>query len=150
MVLVFSSVQRRRRARGAVRGSVSTSLFVTGYLVSWTVFGLAAYAAVTWVRSLSIGELSWSHDGRLVAGGVLVAAAVYQLTPAKEACLRRCRSPLELRPRALARGPPGRAANGGDPRRVLRRLLLDADGRTLRARADERHLDGCRGYRDRR
>lgn len=48
------------------------------------------------MRSLSIGALSWSHDGRYLAGGVLVAAALYQLTPAKDACLRRCRSPLDF------------------------------------------------------
>jgi predicted metal-binding membrane protein len=96
MVLAFSSIQTRRRTRGAVKGSISTSLFVAGYLLSWTVFGLAAYAAFTWVRSLSIGALSWSHDGRYLAGGVLVAAAIYQLTPAKDACLRRCRSPLDF------------------------------------------------------
>lgn len=96
MVLAFSSIQHRRRTRGAVKGSISTGVFVAGYLVSWTVFGLGAYAAFTWVRSLSIGALSWSHDGRYLAGGVLVAAALYQLTPAKDACLRRCRSPLDF------------------------------------------------------
>jgi predicted metal-binding membrane protein len=96
MVLAFSWIQNRRRARGVVRGTVSTSLFVAGYLISWTVFGLAAYSAFTWVRSLSIGALSWSHDGRYFAGGVLVAAAMYQLTPAKDACLRRCRGPLDF------------------------------------------------------
>jgi predicted metal-binding membrane protein len=30
-----------------------------------------------------------------LAGGVLLAAAIYQLTPAKDACLRRCRGPLQ-------------------------------------------------------
>ena len=33
---------------------------------------------------------------RLLAGGVLIAAGVYQWTPLKQACLRRCRSPLEF------------------------------------------------------
>jgi predicted metal-binding membrane protein len=96
MVLAFSSIQQRRRARGAVQGSASTGVFVAGYLLSWTVFGLAAYATFTWVRSLSIGAFSWSHDGRYLAGGTLVAAATYQLTPAKDACLRRCRGPLDF------------------------------------------------------
>jgi predicted metal-binding membrane protein len=96
MVLAFSWIQQRRRSRAAVARTVSTSLFVAGYLVSWTVFGLAAYAAFTSVRSLSIGALNWSHDGRYIAGAVLVAAAVYQLTPAKDACLRRCRGPLDF------------------------------------------------------
>jgi predicted metal-binding membrane protein len=96
MVLVFSLVQRRRDARGAVQRSVSMNLFVAGYLLTWTVFGLAAYVAFTSVRSLSIGALSWGHGGRYVAGAVLLAAAAYQLSPAKNACLRRCRGPLEF------------------------------------------------------
>ncbi|MHB8690710.1 MAG: DUF2182 domain-containing protein [Solirubrobacteraceae bacterium] len=71
-------------------------MFVGGYLVSWTAFGVAAYAGFASVRSLSIGALSWSRDGRYLAGAVLVAAAIYQLTPAKNVCLQRCRSPLDF------------------------------------------------------
>jgi predicted metal-binding membrane protein len=96
MVLVFSLVQRRRHARGAAQRSVSTNLFVAGYLITWTAAGVAAYAAFVGVRSLSIGALSWGHEGRYVAGAVLFAAAGYQLTPAKNACLRRCRGPLDF------------------------------------------------------
>jgi predicted metal-binding membrane protein len=96
MVLVFSFVQRRRHARGAVKAGVSTNLFLAGYLITWTVAGLAAYAAFVGVRSLSIGALNWGHGGRYFAGAVLLAAAVYQLTPAKNACLRRCRGPLDF------------------------------------------------------
>ena len=38
--------------------------------------------------------LSWDRAGRWVAGAVLLVAAVYELTPLKDACLGRCRSPL--------------------------------------------------------
>jgi predicted metal-binding membrane protein len=38
--------------------------------------------------------LSWGRAGRWVAGGILVIAAVYELTPPKTVCLRHCRSPL--------------------------------------------------------
>jgi predicted metal-binding membrane protein len=107
MVLAFSSMQQRRRSRSAVQGSVSTSVFVAGYIVSWTVFGLAAYAVFIWVRGLSIGALSWSHDGRYLAGAVLVAAATYQLTPVKGACLQRCRGPLEFVLEHWREGPLG-------------------------------------------
>jgi predicted metal-binding membrane protein len=96
MVLVFSLVQRRRHARGAARRGVSTNLFVAGYLLTWTAAGVAAYAAFVGVRSLSIGALSWAHEGRFLAGAVLLAAAGYQLTPTKNACLSRCRGPLDF------------------------------------------------------
>src|ERR1700730_12932538 len=85
MVLVLALVQRRRQARGAVQRSVSTNLFVAGYLLSWTSAGLAAYAAFVGVRSLSIGALSWSQGGRYLAGGVLLAGAGYPLHPGKKA-----------------------------------------------------------------
>jgi predicted metal-binding membrane protein len=96
MVLVFSVIQRGRVARGAVARGVSTNLFTAGYLISWTIAGLVAYGAFVGVRSLSLGALRWSHQGRYVAGAVLLLAAIYQLTPAKDACLKRCRGPLDF------------------------------------------------------
>jgi predicted metal-binding membrane protein len=94
MVLMYALVQRRRRERGMIDRTVSTWLFVAGYLVTWIAFGLLAYGLFVGVRSLSIGALSWHRGGPYLAGAVLVAAAAYQLTPAKDACLRRCRGPL--------------------------------------------------------
>ena len=32
----------------------------------------------------------------LLAGGILIGAGIYQLTPLKQACLRHCRSPLDF------------------------------------------------------
>jgi predicted metal-binding membrane protein len=96
MVLTFGFVQRRRHAHGSVERTVSSGVFVAGYLLTWTVFGLLAYGLYVGVRSLSIAELSWHRGGRYLAGGVLLAAATYQLTPLKDACLRRCRAPLDF------------------------------------------------------
>ena len=39
-------------------------------------------------------ELTWAGAGRWLAGGTLVIAALYQLTPMKDACLAKCRSPF--------------------------------------------------------
>jgi predicted metal-binding membrane protein len=96
MVLTFGFVQHRRRDRGSVDRAVSSWVFVSGYLLTWTAFGLLAYGLYVGVRSLSITALSWDRGGRYLAGGVLLAAAIYQLTPIKDACLRRCRSPLDF------------------------------------------------------
>jgi predicted metal-binding membrane protein len=91
MTLIYRRVESSRRARGRAG---SMSLFVAGYLVSWTAFGLVAYALFDLVKSLSIDELRWNRSGGYLAGGLIVAAGVYQLTPAKDACLSRCRSPF--------------------------------------------------------
>ena len=42
----------------------------------------------------SIGVLSWDRAGRWIAGTTLVVAAIYELTPIKDVCLGKCRSPL--------------------------------------------------------
>src|SRR4051794_30000985 len=68
--------------------------FVVGYLGAWTAAGLAGYVIVEGVRSLELGFLAWDAAGRFVAAGAILAAAGYQLTPVKDACLRRCRRPF--------------------------------------------------------
>jgi predicted metal-binding membrane protein len=70
--------------------------FTTGYVATWAVAGAAAYALVTAVGRISDSALAWDHAGRPVAGAILILAALYQLTPLKDACLGKCRSPLGL------------------------------------------------------
>ena len=44
---------------------------------------------------IDVGDfLAWDGAGRWAAGGTLVVAAVYELTPMKDVCLAKCRSPL--------------------------------------------------------
>jgi predicted metal-binding membrane protein len=94
MVVVHARIQMGQANRGRWRRSGVTVLFVTAYVLTWTAFGLAAYGVVTLGHSLSIDALSWDRGGPYVAGGVVCAAAVYQLTSLKDACLSRCRSPF--------------------------------------------------------
>ena len=75
-------------------GRGSTVAFVAGYLVAWTVYGLAAYAVYRGIRAAAPSFLAWDRGGPWVAGGALIAAGVYQLTPLKTVCLRHCRSPV--------------------------------------------------------
>ena len=84
-------------------GGAQTAVFVLGYLLAWTVCGVAAYAAYRGIRSAEPSSLAWDEQGPWVAGGAIAAAGLYQLTPLKSACLRHCRSPLHF----LLRGSPG-------------------------------------------
>jgi predicted metal-binding membrane protein len=79
---------------GRVSRGASTVLFAAGYLAVWTVYGLAAYGVFRLVTSFDTGWLDWDGSGPYVAGGAIAAAAIYELTPVKERCLRRCRDPL--------------------------------------------------------
>jgi len=94
MVLMYVGLQRGRRAKGMSAPAGATACFVAGYLVLWGAAGLIAYAALELGRELDGGFLAWGRAGRWVAAAVLAAAALYELTPLKDACLRRCRGPL--------------------------------------------------------
>ena len=93
MVLMYSRIQRSRRDLGAAV-AFGTAVFIGGYLVSWTTAGVLGYGLFDAIRSLEIGFLAWDEGGRFVAAGVLVAAAVYELTPLKDVCLSECRDSL--------------------------------------------------------
>jgi predicted metal-binding membrane protein len=89
MMLPSAAPAARHVARLARR--VPTLLFMAGYLVVWTGYGLAAYGLFRLVTSFDIGWLAWNEGGPYVAGGVIVAAGIYELTPLKQLSLRRCR-----------------------------------------------------------
>jgi predicted metal-binding membrane protein len=71
---------------------VPTVLFTAGYLAVWTGYGLLAYGVFRLVTSFDFGWLAWDRDGPYAAGGVIIAAGLYELTPLKRVSLRRCRS----------------------------------------------------------
>jgi predicted metal-binding membrane protein len=70
-----------------------TVLFAAGYLLVWTGFGLAAYGLFRLVTSFDSGWAAWDEGGPYLAGGLIVAAGIYELTSLKQLCLRRCRMP---------------------------------------------------------
>lgn len=76
-----------------VRRGLPTLLFLAGYLAVWTGYGLAAYGLFRLVTSFDTAWLAWSEGGSYVAGGVIFGAGIYELTPLKQLCLRRSRSP---------------------------------------------------------
>jgi predicted metal-binding membrane protein len=94
MVLVYSRLRRARRERGQSAPVGAMLFFVGGYLVTWTLAGVIGFGIVKLTRSLSIEPFSWDRGGPYLAGGIVVLAAVYQLTPLKDVCLRHCRGPL--------------------------------------------------------
>jgi predicted metal-binding membrane protein len=81
-------------SRAAAAGRVAPlPFFVAGYIAVWTSLAVPAYFA--WralAQPIADGETWVAYP----AGGILVAAAIWQLTPLKTICLRHCRSPLSV------------------------------------------------------
>jgi len=86
-VALYSRMTRSRSAAAPL-------LFTGGYLLTWAAAGLAAFAIAEGSGRVAGGALAWDRAGRWTAGATLVAAAAYELTPLKDVCLGKCRSPL--------------------------------------------------------
>jgi predicted metal-binding membrane protein len=92
-VLLFAGFTRRQRRTENV--AVPAWLFAGGYLITWALFSLAAVAVHATLDRVGLLSPAMATTDAMVGGALLVAAGLYELTPAKAACLRRCRSPLE-------------------------------------------------------
>ena len=91
MILLAAALDRRRGAAVATRHS---ALFAFGYLLVWGGFSLAATLLQWGLDEAGLLSETMAAGNRILAGGVLVAAGVYEWTPLKNACLSHCRSPL--------------------------------------------------------
>jgi predicted metal-binding membrane protein len=91
MVVGYARIDEGRLGRTALTGA--TAVFVAGYLLAWATAGFVGYMVVEGVRELDPGFLAWNELGPYVAGAVVLGAALYQLSPLKDSCLRQCRSP---------------------------------------------------------
>jgi predicted metal-binding membrane protein len=89
------------------RSVIRPLIFALGYLVTWASAGALVFA-LTLAGGRIVGDvLVWDRAGRWVAATTLMVAAVYELTPLKDACLGKCRSPLGLLLGSWREGPSG-------------------------------------------
>ena len=142
-VLMYDRLREGHRARGKGAAADATALFVAGYLLVWTAAGLAAYALFELVRAIDPAFLAWDDAGRYVTGGVIVAAAIYQVTPLKTGLPGQVPQPDDVPRRAVAQRPGRCRGVGGAARRLVSRLLLGTDGGAVRSRHHEPRLDGA-------
>jgi predicted metal-binding membrane protein len=96
MVTLYARLQARRHELARAAAAARTGTLVGGYLLAWTAFGLLGWAVHQVAAPVAGDAFAWDRAGRWLTAGVLLVAAVYELTPAKHACLRRCRSPLSF------------------------------------------------------
>lgn len=94
------------------RSALSALLFPVGYVLTWAAAGAVAYAAGAVISHGAGSALAWDHAGRELSGVTLLVAAAYELTPLKEACLGKCRSPLGALLGSWRDGPVGAVRMG--------------------------------------
>jgi len=91
VVLLFAGTQARGDRHG---GHVAVTLFGVGYLAIWLGFSAAAALTQSAFHQAALLSPAMTIVSSRLSGVILIGAGVYQLTPAKSACLRHCQSPL--------------------------------------------------------
>ena len=94
MILMFSAVYAGKRRQE--QPYVPTWIFVSAYLLVWTLSGVLAYFLAIEVEKLA-GQSMWlMENASRIGGAILVIAGLYQLSPLKNVCLSKCRTPLQF------------------------------------------------------
>jgi predicted metal-binding membrane protein len=105
MILIYARVARHNFGASAGPG---IAVFALSYLLVWSAFSLAAaIAQAVLVQSGVVDAMRLEVGDVRLAGGLLIAAGLYQLTPLKAACLENCRSPLAFLGRGIRPGAAG-------------------------------------------
>ncbi len=94
MILLFALISRRSRESGAPYAS--TAAFAFGYLLVWGAFSVGATALQYGLSASGLLTSMMRVPDATLAGGFLLAAGLYQLSPLKHACLRHCRGPVDF------------------------------------------------------
>jgi predicted metal-binding membrane protein len=81
--------------------------FAAGYLLAWTAFSAAATLVQWALSSTSLLSPMMQAAAPWLSAVILLAAGIYQWTPAKQTCLLHCRSPLDYLARHWRRGIGG-------------------------------------------
>ena len=105
MILTFHRVQAGKRQRG--EAFVSTWIFVASYLLVWGLSGVAAYVGALAAEAVAARTALSPATAARVGGTLLIAAGLYQLTPLKDLCLSKCRTPITFIMTSWRDGPAG-------------------------------------------
>jgi predicted metal-binding membrane protein len=104
-VVTFARVNRLYHV--VRRPYLATALFMLGYLLVWAIFCVPATLAQWALHDAGALDSAMAVTNSTVAGLTLVAAGVYQWTPAKQESLHHCRTPLSFVLTGWRRGPWG-------------------------------------------
>lgn len=93
-ILLYGHVHRSRVDPVA---APPTGAFLLGYLACWLIFSVAAAGAQSLLEQASLASpMTMALHSRIAGAALLIAAGLYQLSPLKDACLGKCRSPAQF------------------------------------------------------
>ena len=104
-ILTFAAVSRKFAAQTNTAPPVA--FFATAYAAIWTGFSVVAVILQISLSGRIMLSTMMAVTSSFVGGGLLIAAGIYQLSPLKSACLRKCQAPLMFLARNWRKGRLG-------------------------------------------
>ena len=104
-ILIYGALSRKFAEKGAATAPLA--LFVAGYAAVWTGFSAAVGALQISVRNFVPLTGMMAVISTTLGAALLIGAGLYQLSPLKQACLRKCQTPLMFFARNWRKGYGG-------------------------------------------
>ena len=94
MTLIYAAIARKAQERGQF--AAPTAMFVSGYVLAWTIFSAGATGLQWGLDQAALLSPMMVTTSPALGAALLICAGIYQLTPAKHACLDHCRAPANF------------------------------------------------------
>ena len=104
-ILTYGAVSRKFARQGAATAPLA--IFVASYAAIWTGFSVATVALQMSVHQFVPLNGMMAVISKTLGAALLIAAGLYQLSPLKQACLRKCQTPLLFFARNWRKGYSG-------------------------------------------
>jgi len=101
-ILAYGALSRKFAEQG--KPVAPLAVFVAGYAAIWTCFAAVAVALQLVLSQVIELSMMMAVTSAVTGGGLLIAAGLYQMSPLKAACLRKCQSPLMFLARNWQKG----------------------------------------------
>ena len=109
-ILLASALNRKSNTERGPYGA--TGFFTAGYLIAWLFFSATAVLAQWGLLETGYISTNLRSTSSSLTAGLLIIAGLWQFTPAKNACLRHCRTPVEFLTRRRRAGNSGAVIMG--------------------------------------
>ena len=104
-ILTFAAVSRKFSAHTGRPAPVA--FFAAGYVAIWAGFSLVVAMLQILLSGKLVLSMMMAVTSSFVGAGLLIAAGIYQLSPLKLSCLRKCQAPLMFLARNWRKGRRG-------------------------------------------
>lgn len=91
LINLFARMVAGRRERAGLLARL-----ILGYLGMWAIFGAAAFRGDAYVHAAVARAPAVADASQWIGVAILLLAGVYQVTPLKDMCLTKCRSPYSF------------------------------------------------------